>query len=299
MAVPPTEAAVPGVLEPAPLGPTQAVGARFGRLRAIGGIWIPAFLVAAILFLCFLWPIIGPVPAPTGGSILNSNLPSFSPGHLFGTDLNGNDEWARLLYGGRASLEVSMGVTAIGLLVGGLLGAFAGYIGGWREGLIMRLFDVLIAFPSLVLAVAIAERLGPGEVHTIWALSFFSVPALARIARAATLRVREQNYIAAARLSGTGHLRTLLRHIMPNILPELMTFALLGMGIVIVLEGALSFLGLGIQAPTPSWGNMIASGQGLLSAQPKFVLLPSAALFITVVCFNLLGESLRARWSAQ
>lgn len=300
MAVPPTETAVPGVLEPAALGAAPAsAGGRFGRLRAIGGIWVPAFLVAAILFLCFLWPIIGPVPSPTGGEILNSNLPSFSPGHLLGTDATGNDEWSRLLYGGRASLEISMAVTAIGLLVGGLLGAFAGYVGGWRESVIMRVLDVLIAFPALVLAVAIAERLGPGEVHTIWALSFFSVPALARIARAATLRVREQSFIVAARLSGTGHLRTLLRHVMPNILPELMTFALLGLGIVIVLEGALSFLGLGIQPPSPSWGNMIASGQGLLSAQPKFVLLPSAALFITVVCFNLLGESLRARWSAQ
>jgi peptide/nickel transport system permease protein len=203
------------------------------------------------------------------------------------------------LYGGRASLEVSLGVTAIGLVIGGLLGAFAGFVGGWRESLIMRVLDVLIAFPALVLAVAIAERLGPGLVHTIWALSFFSVPALARIARAATLRVREQNYIVAAGLSGTSRTRTLLRHIMPNILPELVTFALLGIGIIIVLEGALSFLGLGIPPPAPSWGNMIASGQNILSAQPKFTMLPSAALFITVVCFNLLGESLRARWSAQ
>ena len=299
MAVPPTETAAPGLLDlgSAPSGP--AADARFGRLRSIGGIWLPAFLVLAILFLCFLWPIIGPVPSPTGGSILNSNLPSFSPGHLLGTDATGNDEWSRLLYGGRASLEIALAVTAIGLIVGGLLGAFAGYVGGWRESLIMRVLDVLIAFPALVLAVAIAERLGPGEVHTIWALSFFSVPALARIARAATLRVREQNYIVAADLSGARPLRTLLRHVMPNILPELMTFALLGLGIVIVLEGALSFLGLGIQPPEPSWGNMIASGQGLLSAQPKFVLLPSAALFITVVSFNLLGESLRARWSAR
>jgi peptide/nickel transport system permease protein len=149
-----------------------------------------------------------------------------------------------------------------------------------------------------VLAVAIAERLGPGEVHTIWALCFFSIPALARIARAATLRVREQNFIVAAGLSGSGNIRTLVRHVMPNILPELITFGLLGIGIIIVLEGALSFLGLGIPEPAPSWGNMIASGQGILSAQPKFVLLPSAALFITVMCFNLLGESLRARWSA-
>jgi peptide/nickel transport system permease protein len=299
MAVPPTDTAVPGAFDPGIIAPAPAVGGRFGRLRTIGGIWIPGFLVLAILFLCFLWPIIGPVPSPTGGNILNSNLPSFSSGHLFGTDATGNDEWSRLLYGGRASLEVSLGVTAIGLLIGGLLGAYAGYVGGWRESLIMRVFDVLIAFPALVLAVAIAERLGPGEVHTIWALSFFSVPALARIARAATLRVREQNYIVAAGLSGTRHTRTLLRHIMPNILPELITFALLGIGIIIVLEGALSFLGLGIPPPAPSWGNMIASGQGILSAQPKFTMLPSAALFITVVSFNLLGESLRARWSAQ
>ncbi len=163
----------------------------------------------------------------------------------------------------------------------------------------MRVLDVLIAFPALVLAVAIAERLGPGELHAIWALSFFSVPAFGRLARAATLRVREQNFIVAARLSGTGHLRTLVRHVVPNILPELVTFGLLGMGIIIVLEGALSFLGLGIPPPAPSWGNMIASGEGILSAQPKFVLLPSAALFITVVSLNLLGESLRARWTAR
>ncbi|HET6864319.1 MAG TPA: ABC transporter permease [Solirubrobacteraceae bacterium] len=298
MAAPTDTAAVPGALEPTVAAPAAAGTGRFGKLRTIGGIWVPAFLVGVVLFLCFLWPLIGPVPSPTGGTILNSNLPSFSSGHIFGTDATGNDEWSRLLYGGRTSLEVGLAVTAIGLLIGGSLGAFAGYVGGWRDNLIMRILDVLIAFPALVLAVAIAERLGPGEVHTIWALCFFSIPALARIARAATLRVREQNFIVAAGLSGSGNIRTLVRHVMPNILPELITFGLLGIGIIIVLEGALSFLGLGIPEPAPSWGNMIASGQGILSAQPKFVLLPSAALFITVMCFNLLGESLRARWSA-
>jgi peptide/nickel transport system permease protein len=290
----PTELTVSGGLEPAVIVPGPGAG---GRLRALGGIWLPAFLVAAILFLCFLWPLIGSVPSPTGGTILNANLPSFAHGHPLGTDSTGNDEWSRLLYGGRASLEVALAVTAIGLVIGGLLGAFAGYVGGWRDSVIMRLLDVLIAFPSLVLAVAIAERLGPGEVHTIWALSFFSVPAFARIARAATLRVREQTFIVAAGLAGSGHLRTLVRHVVPNIFPELITFALLGIGITVVLEGALSFLGLGIPPPAPSWGNMIAQGEGILSAQPKFVMLPSAALFITTVSFNLLGESLRARWS--
>src|SRR3984885_15250990 len=206
MAVPPSEPAVPGILEPAGFAPGGAPttgDARFGRLRALGGIWLPAFLVLAILFLCFLWPIIGPVPSPTGGSILNSNLPSFSPGHLLGTDATGNDEWSRLLYGGRASLEVALAVNAIGISLGGLLGASAAYFAGRRDTVTMRILDVLIAFPSLVLAVAIAERLGPSEVHAIWALSFFSVPAYARVARAATLRVRDWDFIVASRLSGT------------------------------------------------------------------------------------------------
>lgn len=163
----------------------------------------------------------------------------------------------------------------------------------------MRLLDVVIAFPAFVLAVAIAQGLGPSELHTIWALCFFSVPAFARISRAATLRVREQTFITAARLSGTRFPRMLLGHIAPNILPQLITFGLLGIGIVMILEGALSFVGLGVPPPAPSWGNMIAQGQSTLSADPRYVLLPSAALFITVVCFNLLGDGLRARWSSQ
>lgn len=292
------DVAIPSALEPALIAPVAGSG-RWSRLRAGLALWVPAGLVIFIFLLCFVWPLIGPVPPPTGGSILNSSLPSFSPGHLFGTDTNGNDEWSRLLYGGRASLEIALAVNAIGLLVGGTLGMWAGYARGWLDSLIMRIMDVLIAFPALVLAVAIAERLGPSEFHAIIALVFFSVPAVARVARSSTLRIREQNFMVAAELSGTGRLRTLVRHIAPNVIPELATFAFLGIGIVIVLEGALSFLGLGIQPPNPSWGNMIAAGEGILSAQPKFTMLPSAALFITVICFNLLGEALRARWSQR
>jgi peptide/nickel transport system permease protein len=293
----PADIAVPGGLEPIIAIPVG--GRRRGRLRTFAGIGVPTVMLVLIFGLCFVWPLIGPVPPPTGGNILNSNLPSFSPGHLFGTDATGNDEWSRLLYGGRASLEVGLAVNAIGLVLGGLLGAVAAYMGGWRDSVVMRILDVLIAFPSLVLALVIAEGLGPSELHAIWALSFFSVPAFARLARAATLRMREQNYMVAAGLSGTGHVRTLLRHITPNILPQLITFAFLGMGITIVLEGALSFLGLGIPPPAPSWGNMIAQGEGILSAQPKYTLLPSAALFITVIAFNLLGDGLRVRWSER
>jgi peptide/nickel transport system permease protein len=292
----------PGAGAPAPVDLALAEPAPGGRsrlLRGSLGVTVPAVMIASIFGVCFIWPLIGPVPQPTGGNILNANLPAFSPGHFLGTDPVGNDEWSRLLYGGRTSLEIGLAVNGIGMLLGGLLGALAAYLGGVRDAVIMRILDVLIAFPSLVLAIAVAQGLGPGELHTIWALCFFSVPAFARIARAASLRVREHTFMVASRLSGTSHWRVLARHVAPNILPQLITFALLGMGITIILEGALSFLGLGIPAPAPSWGNMIAAGQGILSAEPRYVLIPSAALFITVISFNLLGDGLRARWSAR
>lgn len=263
------------------------------------GIAVPGGVLVLIFALCFVWPLVGPLPKPSGGNILDSNLPAFSKGHVLGTDTVGNDIWSRLLNGGRASLEIALAVQLVGLAIGGTLGAFAGYRGGWADLVLMRGLDVLIAFPSLVLALAIAQSLGPSKLNTIWALSIFSVPAFARISRAATLRVRERTFMLAATLSGTSGRRILLRHVAPNILPQLASFALLGMGIVIILEGALSFLGLGVPPPAPSWGNMISEGQGVLSATPRFVLLPSAFLFVTVLAFNLLGDALRARWSVS
>jgi len=159
------------------------------------------------------------------------------------------------------------------------------------------LFDVLIAIPSLALIVAVSLSLGPGLRNTILTLAFFSVPAFARISRAETLRLREQPFMVAAKLSGTSTWRIVVRHIAPNIGPQLMTFAMLGMGIIMVIEGALSFLGLGIRPPAPSWGNMIFQGQLSLSGTPLLVVWPSVALFLTVVGFNQLGEAVRSRWS--
>jgi peptide/nickel transport system permease protein len=284
-----TLAVAPTVAEPS---------ARRGWTRNLD-IAIPAALIALLLFLCFVWPLFGTVPPPTGGNILDANVPSFSSGHPLGTDQVGNDLWSRLLYGGRNSLEIAFAVNVIGLVLGGLLGAFAALWGSFVDTAIMRVLDVLIAFPSLVLALAIAQSLGPSKLHTIYALSFFSVPAFARLARAQTLRLRERPFMLAARLAGTRAPRILLRHITPNILPALVTFALLGIGVTIILEGALSFLGLGIPPPQPSWGNMIFEGQAVLSAEPKLVLLPSAFLFVTVLAFNLLGDALRARGNAS
>jgi peptide/nickel transport system permease protein len=262
-------------------------------------IWIPAGVLLLIFGLCFLLPLFGGVPRPTGGDVLEASLPLFSPGHFLGTDEVGNDVWSRLLHGGRSSLQIALAVQLIGMIGGGMLGALAGYRGGVLDMILTRVLDVLIAFPALVLALAIAQGLGPSKLNTIWALSFFSVPAFARISRAATLRLRERTFMLAARLSGTSAPRILVRHVAPNILPQLITFGLLGMGIIIILEGALSFLGLGVPAPAPSWGNMIAEGRNVLSAEPRFVLLPSAFLFITVLAFNLLGDAVRARWNVS
>jgi peptide/nickel transport system permease protein len=268
---------------------------RAGMLR----IWLPAGFLILLAFACFIWPQIYPVPKPVGGSILESGLPPFSPGHILGTDPNGNDVLSRILYGGQVSFEVGFSVTAIGLVIGGVLGVAAGYWGGIADASIMRMLDVLIAFPALVLALAIAEGLGPSEPHVIWALAVFSIPAFGRIARGGTLAMREQNFMLAARLSGTRGHQIIIRHVIPNIAPQLMTFSLLGIGIAIILEGALSFLGLGIPLPEPSWGSMIAQGQQVLSATPEQALIPSAFLFAAVVSLNLLGDALRERWGVR
>lgn len=293
MSAPLPELLAPGA-EPSVARASRARGR--GRARNLR-IWLPAGFLILLFCACFLWPLVYPVPKPTGGSILESGLPPLSPGHIFGTDPVGNDVFSRILYGGRVSFEVGLSVTAIGLVIGGLLGTAAGYWGGAVDTVIMRVLDVLIAFPALVLALAIAEGLGPSEMHVIWALSFFSIPAFGRIARSATLTLRGQTFMLAARLSGTSRRRMILRHVVPNIMPQLLTFSLLGIGVAIILEGALSFLGLGIPLPEASWGSMIAQGQGTLSASPEYVLIPSAFLFVTVVALNVLGDALRERWA--
>lgn len=277
----------------------QPTGKRRTDWRRRLTILIPAALVAIVFLACFVVPLVVTMPAPTGGSVLSSRFPPGSPGHPLGTDINGNDILSRLLYGGRASLIVALAVNLIGLIFGGTLGVASGYLSGKFDTVIMRFLDVLIAFPALVLTLAVAQALGPSLRNTILALAFFSIPAFARIARAATLRLRELPFMAAAELCGTPGWRVLLRHIAPNIGPQLLSFMMLGMGIIIITEGALSFLGLGIPRPAPSWGNMIFEASQTLSATPMQVVWPSMALLVAVLAFNLLGENLRSQWSGR
>jgi peptide/nickel transport system permease protein len=266
------------------------------RLSRTLRLWVPAGILIFILALCFLWPLVYKLPSPTNGNILYNNEPPFSPGHLLGTNVQGVDEFSDLVYGGQVSFEIGAAVTLIGIAIGCALGVTAGYLGGWVDGVISRIFDVLIAFPALVLALVISVGLGPSEPHLILALSVFGIPALGRVSRGATLALRSLPFMTAARLAGTSRWRIIVRHILPNILPGIATFSLLGIGIIIILEGALDFLGYGIQQPEASWGNMIAAGQQIMTAQPEFIIIPSIALLITVVALNMVGDALRERW---
>lgn len=287
---------------PTPPPLPSLVNARQLRTQRLGRalrLWIPAGVLILLLAVCFLWPLVYKLPSATNGNILYNQEPPFSPGHLLGTDVQGVDIFSQLVFGGRVAFEISVAVTLIGMAIGCTLGVIAGYAGGWVDAVISRVLDVLIAFPALVLALVIAQGLGPSEIHVIWALSVFSIPALGRVARGATLTVRGLPFMVAARLAGTRGWRIIARHILPNIMPGIVTFSLLGIGVIIILEGALDFLGYGIAAPNASWGSMIANGQQVMTAQPEYVLIPSIALLITVVALNMLGDALRERWGVQ
>src|SRR5487761_940798 len=223
-------------------------------------LWVPAGILILLLFLCFVWPYIYSIPPGNSGSILDASEPPFSPGHWLGTDPNGVDLFSMLVYGGQVSFEISLAVTAFGAIVGGTIGLTAGYFGGWVDSVLSRVVDVLIAFPALVLVLAVAEVLQPSETHLIWALPF----------------------ITAARLTGTSNRKIIFKHVLPNVIPSIVTFSLLGIGLIVILEGAVDFLGLGIQIPQPSWGAMIAKGQNVLTAEPQYVLIPSIVLLIFV-----------------
>jgi peptide/nickel transport system permease protein len=287
---------------PVPPPLPSLINARRLRAQRLGRalrLWVPAVVLILLLAICFLLPLVVTLPSSTNGDIIVNNEPPFSPGHWLGTNVQGVDIFSQLVYGGQVAIEISLAVTVLGMAIGCTLGIVAAYFGGWVDAVISRLLDILIAFPALVLALVIAEGLGPSETHVIAALSVFSIPAFGRLARGATLTIRGLPYMTAARICGTRAWRIIARHILPNIMPGIVTFSLLGIGVVIILEGALDFLGYGIPAPEASWGSMIASGQQVLTAQPEYVLIPSIVLLITVVALNTLGDALRERWGVQ
>ena len=262
-------------------------GRRLGLLFWMAIVWM-IFVFAVAIFADVL-----PLPSPTDMDMLEKRAP-FSAEHWLGTDGLGRDELARVIYGARISLIVGLCAPIIGLTFGGALGMLAGYFRGRFESVVVGSMDVLLAFPPLILALAVTAYLGQSILHLTFILGLLGVPAFMRVARAATLTLARREFVIAAQALGATHARILLRELLPNVMLPLFAFFLLGVAVTIVAEGSLSFLGLGVPPPISSWGSMIGEGRESLEMAPRLAFIPAIAMFLTVLSFNLVGDTLRA-----
>jgi peptide/nickel transport system permease protein len=250
-----------------------------------------AGILAVLCAAALLAPVIAPYPPDAIFPTQVLHGPTAQ--HLLGTDDFGRDILSRLLYAYRVSLLVAVGSTAAALAVGGLIGLLAGYFGGTADMLLMRPVEMLLAFPALLLALTMVSILGPGTWVTVLAIAIIYTPVFARVMRSSVQVVREELYVSAALARGAGHRYILLRHVLPNAAGPALAQATVLAGIVIQIEAALSYLGLGVQPPTPSLGSMLAEGQNFLTQDPWICVFPGAALAVTILGFNLLGDGLR------
>lgn len=216
-----------------------------------------------------------------------------SVAHPFGTDTLGRDVLARTIYGAKVSIQVALTAVLVAATIGSFLGVLAGYTGGYVETVLMRAIDVMLGFPALVLAIGLVAALGFSLVNVIIALGIVYVPQFARIARSTALSVSNEEYVDAAKAMGYSTPHIVFREVLPNCLSPLLVQASLLMAFAIIAEASLSFLGLGVQPPTPTWGQMVSDGSGYLTSAPWISLFPGAAIFVTVLGFNLIGDGLR------
>ena len=274
----------------------------FRQRSAIVGMTMLGFILVAAIFAPLLAPygeedvLIGVeegIKRRQAPCIHLLGCPEEQPQHIMGLDGNVRDVYSRILYGARVSLRVGIQTVTVAIIFGVSLGAIAGYMGGWVDNLIMRIMDIVLAFPFLLLAIAIVFVLGPGLSNAMLAIAIVSIPGYARLTRSTVLTLREAEYVEASRALGASSIQLLFRRILPNALPPLIVLATLGVATAILDTAALSFLGLGAQPPQAEWGTMLGSERNQLFSAPHLVIIPGIAISITVLAFNLLGDGLR------
>ena len=263
------------------------------RRRRLGALFIAAVIWIAVVALGAIFADLLPIPSPTDIDMLGKRAPP-SAEHWLGNDSLGRDELSRLIHGGRISITVGLLAPVIAVTIGGALGMLAGYFRGRFETFVTGGVDVLLAFPPLVFALAVTTYLGQSVFNITLVIGILGIPAFTRVARAVTLSLSEREFVTAARALGATHARILLRELLPNVALPLVAFFLLGVAVTIVVEGALSFLGLGVPPPAPSWGSMIGEGRESLDIAPRLAFMPAIVMFLTVLSFNIIGDTLRA-----
>ncbi|MDN2565077.1 ABC transporter permease [Aquibium sp. A9E412] len=263
-----------------------------GRLFANGSLAIGLTMVVAVVLVAAFAPLLAPHD-PFFANPIERYLPPLSEGYLLGTDELGRDILSRLIYGARLALLVAVVPTVIALVIGGAIGLFAGYLGGAWDSVVMRVFDVMFAFPGILLALGVSAALGPGLNSMIIAMVVVTIPAFGRIIRGVVLGVKEELYVEAARALGYGNMRIALRHVLPNVLAPALVYGTLQTGRNVILAASLSFLGLGPQPPTPDWGQMLSGGRMALATAAHVATIPGLAIVFLAIGFNLLGDGAR------
>ncbi len=261
------------------------------RLRRNRAAVAGAGIVLAFVLLAVLAPVLVPY-SPIQGD-LNDRLQTFSPTHWLGTDELGRDLLSRILYGARVSLQIQIVAVVLALVIGVALGSMSGYLGGYVDNIIMRSMDVLLAFPGIFLALGIIAALGPGLFNLMFAAGISSIPQFARIVRASILSLKEREFVEAALALGSGSNRVMFRHLLPNCMAPIIVQSTLRMATVLLTASGLSFLGLGVQPPTPEWGAMLSNARSYLIVAPHVATIPGLAIMVVVVGFNLFGDGLR------
>jgi peptide/nickel transport system permease protein len=261
------------------------------RLRKNKAAVIGLIILVILVFVALFADVIAPFDFTTQN--LNAVLQKPNATHWFGTDNFGRDIFSRVVYGSRISLRIGFIAVGIALIIGGSMGAIAGYFGGWFDTIVMRLVDIMLAVPTILLAISIVSVLGPGITNLMIAVGVSNVPTYARVVRASVLSIKETQYIEAARAMGSRDMTIIFKHVIPNTLAPVIVQSTIGVAGAILSAAGLGFIGLGIQPPNPEWGSMLNAGRHFIRDHPHLTTYPGLAIMVTILSLNLLGDGLR------